>query len=208
MTTEQSSRIKECYSQYCGIIKPLIAEIEARAEAIPLPIFNEIRAFNDHIARCYYQNPSQAYINEQIEKAQRHITRITLDCFKCLDALLYARIALFDQQTKNIDLTVIDNGTFYPKYCNLKQEALLLVEQAKKTEAINIDESLSIYQNAYNRYNDLVELILRNSETVRWARRRFKIRRWLTPILWIASVIVSAIVSAYFSCEFFQALLS
>lgn len=54
MTEEASRLIVDCYVHYCEVIKPLIARIEALSEKIPLPLFNEIRAFNDHIARCYF----------------------------------------------------------------------------------------------------------------------------------------------------------
>lgn len=46
-------RIIALYNDYNMIIKPLIAEVEARTEQFPLPLFNEIRALHDHIARCY-----------------------------------------------------------------------------------------------------------------------------------------------------------
>lgn len=141
--------IKACYQQYCGVIKPLIAQIEATSEKIPLQLFNEIRAFNDHIARCFYQNPTEVYIAEQIQKAERHIVRMTLDCFKCLNVIQYQRIELFEQQTSQIDLTVIDNGIFYPEYSRLKVEAAQLVRNAKQQEATDTLQALDLYQQAY-----------------------------------------------------------
>ncbi len=201
MTSQQSEKIRNCYSQYCGVIKPLIAEIESLSESIPLPLFNEIRAFNDHVARCYYNNPPQSYINEQVDKAQRHITRITLDCFKCLNVLLYSRIETFDNQTRNIDLTVIDNGLFFQECTRLRQNGAKKVMAAKKQESIDIDHALTLFQEAYNIYSEYVNLIVEKTETIKWARCRFFRRKWLTATLWILSVLISAIVSAFFSCE-------
>lgn len=201
MTSGQIKKIKECYVAYCEVIKPLIAQIEAYSEKLPLPLFNEIRAFNDHIARCYYNNPSCEYIEEQITKAQRHITRITLDCFKCLNVILYQRIELFDRQTRNVDLTVINNGTFFPEYSRKRVEAAAQVKEAKIMEAIDVVLALNKYQDAFNNYANIVENIDRISETVKWARIRFTARRWLTVVGWTVSIIVSAIISAIFSCE-------
>lgn len=201
MTSGQIEKVKECYVAYCEVIKPLIAQIEAYSEKLPLPLFNEIRAFNDHIARCYYNNPSCEYIDEQITKAQRHITRITLDCFKCLNVFLYQRIELFDRQTRNVDLTVIDNGTFFPEYSRKRIEAATQVKEAKIMEAIDVVLALNKYQDAFNNYADIVESIDRISETVKWARIKFTTKRWLTVIGWTVSIIVSAIISAMFSCE-------
>lgn len=76
MTETSYKKIVDCYVQYCEVIKPIVARIEAQSEKIPLPLFNEIRAFNDHIARCYYNNPSDEYILEQVTKASRHIVRL------------------------------------------------------------------------------------------------------------------------------------
>ena len=49
---ENNVRITALYQDYNTVIKPLIAEVEARTEQFPLPLFNEIRALHDHIARC------------------------------------------------------------------------------------------------------------------------------------------------------------
>ncbi len=201
ISTAQQQRIESCYSDYCGIIKPLIANIEARSEKIPLPLFNEIRAFNDHIARCYYKNPSSKYIDEQIDRAERHISRIMLDCFKCLNVILYQRIECFDRQTRNIDLTVIDNGTFYPEYSRNRAEASKYVAKAKIAEATDTLTALELYQKAYNRYIIIVDSIDYINEKVKWARVRFTSRRILTIIGWVISILVSALISAYFSCE-------
>lgn len=97
---EMTYRISSCYEQYCGIIKPLIAQIEASTEKIPLPLLNEIRAFNDHIARCYFGNPPEDYINDQVNKAERHIVRMTLDCFKCLNVIQYQKIETFNRRLR------------------------------------------------------------------------------------------------------------
>lgn len=50
---EENKRIIALYQDYNTVIKPLIAEVEARTEQFPLPLFNEIRALHDHISRCY-----------------------------------------------------------------------------------------------------------------------------------------------------------
>lgn len=205
---EATCKIRSCYEQYCGIIKPLIAQIEASSEKIPLPLLNEIRAFNDHIARCYFNNPTDDYITDQVNKAERHIVRMSLDCFKCLNVILYQKIEVFESQTKNVDLTVIDNGLFYPEYSRLKVEARRKVKDAKLAEATNVDEALSYFQESYNIYSKITDLIDNVSEKTKWAKVRFTTRRWLTIIGWIVSVLASAIVSAIFSCEIISSILS
>ncbi len=154
MTEAATHKIAECYIEYCEVIKPLIARIEAQSEKIPLPLFNEIRAFNDHIARCYFNHPSDQYIEEQINKASRNIVRMTLDCFKCLIVIMFQKIEQFEKRTKNIDLTVIDNGIFFPEYSRKKVEAATAVNKAKLIEANDINKSLTEFERACNIFRD------------------------------------------------------
>lgn len=196
---ETLERIRYCYEQYCAVIKPLVAQIEALSEKIPLQLLNEIRAFNDHIARCFYHNPPADYIDEQVARAERHIIRITLDCFKCLNVIRLQQIELFESQTKNVDLSVVDNGLFYPEYSLLKIDAAKAVKQAKLTEATDINCALELYQQAYNTYTRITDKIEAVTEKVRWAKVRFTRRRWLTALCWLASVVISAVISALLS---------
>ena len=64
------NRVRELYVEYNTVIKPLIAEVEARMEQFPLPIFNEIRALHDHISRCYSDNITDAQIEKELEKGK------------------------------------------------------------------------------------------------------------------------------------------
>lgn len=106
-----------------------------------------------------------------------------------------------------MDLTVIDNGELFPSYSRMRVKAYQLVEKAKIEEAIDITSSLHYYEKAYNCYSDIVKAIVEISEKVKWARIRFTIKRWATIIGWIVSVIASALISAYFSCEIIANLL-
>lgn len=196
--------ISPLYVEYNEVIKPLIAELEAREEASPQPIFNEIRAFNDHIARCYRDDIESDKIAEEIEKAQRHIKRITLDCFKYLNVSLYEKIHKFEKQTKNIDLTVINNGLFYPKYRRLMKLTVQTVRQAKKEETVDTNRALEGYQEGYNLYCALEELIDDNLEVVKWARIKFSFKRTLSVIGWLLTAIISGLLSIFISCDFLR----
>lgn len=128
-------RIKALYSDYNTIIKPLIAEVEARTEQFPLPLFNEIRALHDHIARCYSEGFSESQVDSELHKAERHVLRIMLDCYKCLNLSLHDTVLLFEKQTKHVDLTVLQDGTFYPKYKALRTQAVQTVRKASVASA-------------------------------------------------------------------------
>ena len=91
-------RIIAFYKEYNMVIKPLIAELEARTEQFPLPLFNEIRALHDHIARCYSERISSNQVDSEIHKAERHVTRIMLDCYKGSPDKLGGKILNFPEK--------------------------------------------------------------------------------------------------------------
>lgn len=43
--------LTELYRPHTEIIKPLLALIEEEREEFPLPLYNEVRPLNDHVAR-------------------------------------------------------------------------------------------------------------------------------------------------------------
>lgn len=188
-------RIIALYKEYNMVIKPLIAELEARTEQFPLPLFNEIRALHDHIARCYSERISSNQVDSEIHKAERHVTRIMLDCYKCLNLSLHDEVLLFERQTKNVDLTVLQNGTFYPKYKTLRTKATKMVRKAKSLESLDTQSALDTYQNSYNLYCDLENVIEEVVPDLHWARIRFSVRKSMQVLLWILSAIASGVMS-------------
>lgn len=192
------------YNTYNQVIKPLIAEIEARSQNFPLPIFNEIRAFNDHIAQCYLDDVAEEQIDKEIHKAERHIVRIVLDCYKYLIVFLDERIVRFEKQTRHIDLTLIDNGEFYPKYRRLRKECVQKVRNAKRKESQDNGSSIELFEEAYNLYTDLEDLIEEKAQDVNWARKKFKIRKLLKIFLWLTAAILSGFISLSISCARFS----
>jgi len=194
---DNQSRITDLYIHYNAIIRPLISEIEARFEDFPAPLFNEVRAFNDHIAR-YYTNQSAS----EIDKAQAHIIRITLDCFKYLNVNHDIKVKTFLKQTKNIDLTVLDNGTFYPKFRKLYSDSQTKVREAKKMESKggNVDETLHAYEDAHNTYCQLEDIIDNLSSDIHWARFRFTIRNIGKSLLFILGAIISGLIGVVIGC--------
>lgn len=179
------------------VIKPLIAEVEARTEQFPLPLFNEIRALHDHISRCYSDNVSSEQIDSEIHKAERHVVRIMLDCYKCLNLSLHDEVLLFEKQTKHIDLTVLQDGTFYPRYKTLRMKAIQTVRKAKSLESQDTNAALDAYQQSYNVYSELETMIDSVTPDLHWARIRFSVRRLLQVVLWILSAIASGVISIF-----------
>ncbi|MFA6807078.1 MAG: hypothetical protein WCR29_06625 [Bacteroidales bacterium] len=196
-----SNKLSELYNTYNEVIKPLIALYEAREEVFPIPLFNEIRAFNDHVARCYIISFSDDQINDELGRAERHINRIILDCYKYLNVSFHNEIMSFEKRTKHVDLTVLDNGLFYPKFLELRKNAVNLIRKAKRNESIKLNDSFSDYQDAYNTYSELSDLINSRRIEVNWARVKFSGIKLLKIIAWILSALISGLVSLFLTCD-------
>lgn len=192
--------LKPLYQRYNEIIKPLIAEIEVRFEHFPLSIFNEIRAFNDHVSRCYLKPNDTEWILSQIKKAEGHVERIILDCYKFLNVSLYdSVIKKFDKTYKQVDLSNVNNGDFLIEHRKLTKDIIQLLKRAKLKESLE-DKSVSIaiYEQAHNRYTELEDLIDQNARNLFWAKGKFYVNRVWKVVLWFASAIISGIASTYF----------
>lgn len=200
MDTEFFEKLIPLYTTYNEVIKPLIAEIEVRFEAFPTSIFNEIRAFNDHVSRCYKKPDDKAWIDEQVRKAKGHIERIVLDCYKYLNVSLYdLTIKKFDRTYKGVDLSGIDNGEFFIKHRELTREITRRLKEAKLKETQeDKSESISIYQHVYNKYAELEVLIDSNCRNLFWARGKFYRNICLKFFGWLLAAVISGIISSSF----------
>ncbi len=197
-TSYLGDRLAPLYNNYNKVIKPLIAEIEVRFESFPTSIFNEIRAYNDHVARCFLQPNDEEWINTQIRKAEGHIERLILDCYKFLNVSLYdLTIKKFDKKYKGVDLSVIDDGMFIIKHRKLVRDIVINLKKAKLTEGKDDKaESIAIYQDVHNKYTELENLIDTNCRTLFWAKGRFYTNKVWKFLCWLAAAIISGVISS------------
>lgn len=125
-----------------------------------------------------------------------------LDCYKYLNLTLHDEVTLFERETKHIDLTVLQNGTFYPKYKEMRSNAIKLVRKAKTEEPLDSVKALDTYQLSYNAYTEIETLIDSVYTDVHWARVRFSVRRGINILLWLLSAVLSGIISILLSRSF------
>lgn len=196
MNEKQQITLSLLYNDYRNSIKPLIAEIEANYEQFPQPIFNEIRAFNDHISRCYIDGISECEIDRQLDKAHSHISRMLLDCYKYLNVYYNSRVELFEKQTKHIDITTIGNGEFYINFRNKKRSTIKAVKEAKKQEYSNDGTTnYVLFQESYNKYVDLVDYIDEHISEIKWAKAKFFVHKGWTLLIWLISIFLGALLT-------------
>ncbi len=192
------------YLKYAENVRPLILSVEVMYEVFPVSVYNEIRAFNDHIARCYQIAESnisvdekRELVNSNLSKADGHIERMLFDCYKFLNVKLFDRIVTgFERDTKRVDLAIIGNGEFYIEYKKKRQFIVENLHQAKRLEGIDRkDEALVLYDKVYNMYRDLDDIIIANSSNIDWAKRRVKLSYLGKFLLAILTAVITGIIA-------------
>lgn len=197
--TEQ--KIEELYNTYNSVIKPLVAEVEVRKAEFPIELLNELRAYLDHIARCYMENVTEEQEAEQLKKAESHVIRISMDAYKHLIVCLYDNLAAFQKKTRKIDLTTVNNGYFSRDYERMYKEAKAKLKTAKMQESqfIPYEQKIKYYEEAYNAYCSLMELIENNMTAVNWAAVKRKVVTFgsviFNLVVWIVGIVIGAILT-------------
>ena len=106
-----------------------------------------------HDLNCYINNTDKDYIEEQIDKAGRHLNRMIVDCYKELFIIYYQRIEEFKKYTRHVDLSYIKDGKFYVEYNRLLGEAEVLKAEAKK--CVSYEEDYLKFEEACVAYSKL-----------------------------------------------------
>jgi hypothetical protein len=196
MSPAIEKKLTELYDTYNSSVKLLVADIEARTQKFPIEILNEVRAFTDHIARCYLSDKTESQHLEELTKAEGHIKRITLDCYKYLNVIFFDKIANFEKRDmRHVDLSFIDNGKFYPKFEKLRREAVNLSREARKAESTIKLLSLELYEKTYNKYNEIEQFIDDNSDNFAWAKKKFFINRGVAILIWFLTLLAGGAIS-------------
>ena len=130
MQKENDSRLSAIYETYLSVISPFIIQLEALDGEFPVEILNEIRSIFTHLARCNSTEKEQIY-EENIIKAERHVKRAVLDCFKYLCVAYDEYFRRFTKLNRNVDLSFVDNGHFIQKlhhtHMNCPDDTVLII---------------------------------------------------------------------------------
>lgn len=171
---------KSIYQSYLDIIAPFIIQLEILDNEFPIEIMNEIRAIFTHLARANVSNKSDVK-EDNIIKAERHVKRAILDCFKysCIsyDDKYYEFEALYN----NVDLSNVSDGEFIVELSKKRVKAMSDMQKAKSIELTteNIDDSFFAFETAYNSYADVYNYINETQEKlIRVKQKSEKKQRW------------------------------
>ena len=138
---------------------------------IPMIFVNEIRAMNDHIARCYLEGKEPDQISNELERAKSHLTRLQRDVYKYMISLKYdvtigmIKKKRYEQMNEWYDSSLL---SFREQYYKLKVDSIEAAEKVKITEALGEKgDVLDMYERNLKIYLDLEQLIIDNKKNLR-----------------------------------------
>jgi len=193
MNKRNNEYLVDIFKTYNDVLKVLLAEVEATYSATPTLLFNEIRSSFDHIARTYRDGIEEYEIENQLKKAQSHIRRAIIDCYKFLNVFYQEKIVKFEKETRNIDLISIDNGRFYNEFKQNHELAIESLREAKKLEGIDTEAAFQKYQESYNYLYDINQLITENYKKVTYKIFRQSSVYISKILIWVIIALLSGI---------------
>ena len=133
------------YKAYNEEFKPLVALVETTRGKFPGPILNELRAMNDHVSRVFRDGVTVESAEKEIGKANGHLMRATLDCFKVLILAYESSVNTLYEEYKDVNLAVVRDGKFIPTLEELRGKAKSLAIKAKNVESESFPEKEKSY---------------------------------------------------------------
>lgn len=192
---------QEIYELYNNDIRDAIIFIESEYHKFPVPFLNEIRAAQDHLARCL-SYPLEAadwevYVSGQLKKAKGHYDRCLLDCYK----YIWYRYGSHLSRTHLIPkifgkLQDIDNGEFFKEYKRLHKLAKDSNKEARKTETKDKEEAKNLFRDAIGYLKQMDNLFEDNYDKISWSVRKGVLLKALYALGWIISFILMFIRNA------------
>ncbi len=197
MKQEYLQKIDELLLTYGKSAKPLINEIAKRHRDSKVPdnLLNEIRAMNDHIARCYRDGADDNYIDRELGKAEGHLRRLLYDCFKQLNIYISDNLGRREKMSFSNRWLYRDGGNFWHQYTKWKQQAQDDVIEAKKQESIDSDAALKHFESGYQNYRNIEELFKANRRFLCFSFFFGFFRKAFHGIWWVVSTIIISVVA-------------
>ena len=193
-------KISDIYAEYKKTVSPLVAFLEANDAEFPVEILNEIRAIFTHFSRTYDESVSDDEISSEIKKAEGHLKRAILDCYKYNCVSLYDFYSQFRKAYKFADLSCIDNGDFLTHITQNFAEAKKQLLEAKISERKNKDKedlyaeyetAFDLFLKNFNLINSKIGIIHRVSKKARWSRFWGTFGFWISLALAIFGILLS-----------------
>jgi len=189
-------RIRDIYKTYIEVICPYIICYETLSDRFPVEILNEIRSVFTHLSK-YNLSDNISIKERNLSKAEDHIKRSILDCYKFICTAYEDEYSKFDKRYKNTDLSFVDNGEFLPKLLEARKKAKDLLFEARKTDLsldsddeINTDKAYEKYEKAFFAYTSVYNLINDSYKKLENIRKKAITRNTISIAIGIIGLII------------------
>lgn len=182
----------QIYNTYLKVVQPFIVQLEIMDTNFPIEILNEIRSIFQHFSKCYaYPDPKN--INKNISKANSHLKRAILDCYKYACLSFDDEYKAFLHKYRGVDLSGVNNGDFLKDLTSKRAKAVKLLNDAKYTESLSDDVvvSFNTYCEAYNAYCSVHKLINDNKQYASAARKKQYFWKFVGFMGWAIGIALS-----------------
>lgn len=200
-------KIQAISRSYLQNFKPLLEMLKVRnGNKYPQNCLNELRAVNDHIARCYRVDEMpdaeidaqarEARILKEIGKAEGHLQRLGYDCYKQLIVFQVADIKHTVRNFYSSRWPRIGGGTLWDVYSDSFRTAVQKEREAKRQESIDSDKALRAYDEAYNAYFEILRAFETYKREIRWSRLLKFFERISRATYWLVVTVVLTLIAA------------
>ncbi|MCI9244785.1 MAG: hypothetical protein HFJ82_04675 [Alistipes sp.] len=179
LSAQVQQSLCELYQKYNTVFKPALAIVESTVQKFPAPVLNEIRAVNDHVARCFVAGKAEADYLSEIRKANGHLIRVTLDCYKIMLMCYYDQVESFRKAYCDVNLSLVSDGQFLPELTRLNGVAVDKAVEARRNESDAFPEkeqAYATYKIAILAYEDVLKYIKEHAEGLANAEQHAKRR--------------------------------
>lgn len=197
LTERQEKRIKSLYVEYQNDIKPLTFYVERKFHRFPKGLLKEFRDVFDHVSRCYEEDATEQYKEENIQKAENHFNRIKLDTYKYVSDYKKREFVRWKKKYGKYDLQNINDGDFWKTILELEDEGESIFSEARSLESKNIAISCEMLQKSTLKYDEIFKLINEKRRLILKAKFKYRRVSLVNCILGILIGIVGSIVATY-----------
>ena len=157
---DEQSRL---YNIYNTEVRKNLEKVEAYGKKDLVPIHNELRAFQDHLSRCFiaaaHGKLTQENLLKQTVGAEGHLIRCRLDCYKSLWIHQGNRVQKMYRWPLYLSkFTGSWGGEFLDSYVRLKREAKEYNALARRCESSEKEQAYQHYKHSLDCLTELEEL--------------------------------------------------
>jgi len=168
-----NNSIAKVYEFYETNVRDAISSIQAACDSIPMEFLIEIYAAFDDMKFFYLDEREEAEVAKEV---LNHLKRATLDCYK-------THLVLFNKEVQKLEdsyeLTLLDNGSYYPNFLARKHEIYKFASEARAGKPrVTVEQEFDLWKNIFNRIYDFrQEMIGGYKSSVQWAKKESKVKK-------------------------------